>query len=158
MKVRLLIFTLGFILSSFMLEVQNSDNSINQFEEWVPTVIPSEWVNITIRVSSDPVITLVTITFPSTGYNITDWGVVQRNDAVYQVITEIWMWTGPSFPMIMAESHTYSFKQPEPGNYVFSFHVWGTPVKNVSFTIPGKPPPDPPELGGGTSGNKKLVK
>jgi len=101
--------------------------------EWVPYVPYSQMVDLEFWMLNETSYINVTITFPDSGNMISDWGTVVRDGGEIWVDSEIWDWTGPSFPMITTVSHTYNLGYLD-GYYTFTFKAWGIDVKSISFT------------------------
>jgi len=108
-----------------------SINDCQSFEEWVPYV-PSQMVDLEFWMSNGTSYINVSITFPDTGFNVSDWGTVVRDGGEIWIDSEIWDWTGYSFLMITTMSYTYNLGQLD-GHYTFTFKAWGTDVKSISF-------------------------
>jgi len=81
---------------------------------------------------------IISITFTHGGYNVSDWGTPTAVGVSNQlsVNAEIWEWTGGSIAVIITKHHIYNLGILKPGEYTFTFKVWDTPVKNITFTVP----------------------
>jgi hypothetical protein len=75
----------------------------------------------------------VRLTFPNTGYRVTDWGPVVRNNNDISVDAKVERWTGGSAQMIMTLEHTYSLGPLTPGAYSFTFKSNGVVIKSQQF-------------------------
>lgn len=81
----------------------------------------------------------VRLTFPNTGYRITDWGTVTRNNNVsvglndLSVNAKVERWTGLSAQMITTLEHTYTLGPLAPGSYSFTFKANGVVIKSQQF-------------------------
>lgn len=75
----------------------------------------------------------VRLTFPNTGYRVTDWGEVARNGSVFSVDAKVERWTGASGQAITTLEHTYALGALAPGAYSFTFKSYRAVVKNQQF-------------------------
>ena len=124
MLILFLTFTLGI-----------SVNECQGFERWVPYVPSADlkfWMSNGISYIN------VSMTFPDSGFHVSDWGTVVRDRGQIWADSKIWDWTGYSFFWIITLSHTYDLGRLEEGNYTFTFKAWGFDVESVSFTVPAK--------------------
>ncbi len=105
-------------------------------EEWVPYVPFSTWVGLMFWIQNETAYVNVTITFPTAGYNVSDWGTaIIKEDYDIWADSEIWQWTGVSIQVITKYSHTYELGHLKQGNYTFTFGSWGYPVKSLAFDV-----------------------
>jgi hypothetical protein len=75
----------------------------------------------------------VRLTFPNTGYRVTDWGEVSRDDSVFSVDARVERWTGASGQAITTLEHTYALGALAPGAYSFTFKSHHVVVKSQQF-------------------------
>jgi hypothetical protein len=118
-------------------------------ETWEP-VSTGFATDVTISTSNGNTSAEVRLTCPNTGYRVTDWGIVARNDSEFSVDAKVERWTGPSAQMITTLAHVYSLGSLGPGTYSFAVKVYGSVVKRQQFTIGGTAPASPRLL---TEGN-----
>jgi hypothetical protein len=84
----------------------------------------------------------VTVTFPTTGYRITDWGQPLRQDNRFIVDAVVDEFIGFAGDSITPLSHQYDLGNPGDGAYTFEFFSWGQLVKSEPFVV-GSPAPIP---------------
>jgi uncharacterized protein (TIGR03437 family) len=75
----------------------------------------------------------VRLTFPNTGYRVTDWGEVARNDSDFSVDAKVERWTGASGQAITTLEHTYNIGALAPGTYSFTFKSYHAVVRSQQF-------------------------
>ena len=75
----------------------------------------------------------VRLTCPNTGYRVTDWGAVVRNNNDLSVDAKVERWTGASAQMITTLEHTYSLGPLAAGSYSFTFKANGVVIKSQQF-------------------------
>ncbi|TVR49276.1 MAG: hypothetical protein EA425_12660 [Puniceicoccaceae bacterium] len=104
--------------------------------------------DIAIEVAEDATVAArVTLAFPNSGYEVTDWGEVMVTDE-----GEFWVGVGIHFdpdqavlPVITERSHTYTFGPLEKGDYRFTVLGGRFVLGSQSFRVdPGAPPPPVP--------------
>lgn len=106
-----------------------------QSEEFVPYIPDPSQVGLIYWEHSGIPYMNITLEFPDTGFNISSWGTpVATMDNVF-VDAEIWRYTGLSFPVVTAVSHTYTLGALPCGEYNFLFKVWGFSVRNATFVV-----------------------
>jgi len=78
----------------------------------------------------------VTKIFPDSSYYNVTWGnpIIEGNNVTVNV--ESWRWTGGASQLVITLRHTYVLGVLSPGTYTFTFKVWDTPIKNITFTVP----------------------
>jgi hypothetical protein len=106
-----------------------------QIEEWVPYVPQAQYVQLYYWMRNGISYMNVSITFASSGYNVSDWGIPVQDGTNISVDAEIWQWTGVSLPVVTIEEHSYNLGVLHPGEYNFTFMAWGYPVKSITFRI-----------------------
>jgi hypothetical protein len=106
------------------------DTAIAQIWEPVSTGFGTE---IRIWTSGANTFAEVRLTFPNTGYRVTDWGPVVRNNNDISVDAKVERWTGASAQMITTLEHTYSLGLLTPGTYSFTFKSNGVVIKSQQF-------------------------
>jgi parallel beta-helix repeat protein len=106
-----------------------------QIDQWVPWIPMSGQVELYYRKSDFTSYVDVYVELPSTGYKVSSWGTptIVRNNIT--VNAESWHWTGVSLPVVLYDSHTYDLGILPAGNYFFNFSVWGSPVKDITFSL-----------------------
>jgi PKD repeat protein len=129
-KIALGIMLILFLVGTLSMNVNETQSDL--VEEWVPYVPYSPMVDLEFWMLNETSYINVTITFPDSGYMISDWGTVTKDGGEIWVDSEIWDWTGYSFQVITTVSHTYNLG-PLDGYYTFTFKAWGIDVKSVSF-------------------------
>ncbi len=103
-------------------------------EEWLPYV-PSPEQTVISMISDDAgTRATVTITFPSAGYRVTDWGTVQQEIGRLAVNVQVEHWTGPSEAVVTKLSHEYDFGQITGGPREFAFYAWQQHIESRWFT------------------------
>lgn len=117
-------------LALVMLFCCASDSALAQ--TWEPV---SSGFNTEIRIwtSGGNTFAEVRLTFPNTGYRVTDWGEVARNDSSFSVNARVERWTGGSGQAITTLEHTYPLGALAPGAYSFTFKSHGIVVKSQQF-------------------------
>lgn len=107
-----------------------------QINWWVHYVPHPEQVDLTLWMMNETVYIDVTITYPVIALDVADWGVVVRNGSDIWVDSEVWKLISDWYlQMVQVFSFTYDLGHLEPGNYAFTFSVWGAPVESIHFTI-----------------------
>ena len=127
------------LLLTFTLSTSTSMCQSTLVEEWVPYVPFSQMVDLKLWVTKGNWYMDISITFPDSGFMISDWGTVKREGCEIWVISEILDWTGYSFHVITIISHTYELGRLEDGNYTFTFmakdYLWVVRVKSINLTV-----------------------
>ena len=123
-------------------------------EEWVPAVIDPSEVQLSFRNENGVSFVDVLIEFPSSGYNVSDWGTPVFFVSNITAVAEIWVWTGSVLPVIISVSHTYDLGSLSPGEYLFIF-LGGGALKNITFVIPNLLTPQ--RLVGGCSFPPRMI-
>ncbi len=127
----LIVLSLGLLwLSSY--------TAIAQVDQ-TPYIPPPNVVELTYFQHDNVSYMNVSIAFPTTGYQVTDWGAVQLVGNNVTVNATIYAPTGTVIPTITPISHVYDLGQLSMSEYVFTFEVWGHIVKTTSFQIPEYP-------------------
>jgi hypothetical protein len=106
------------------------DTAIAQTWEPVSTGFNTE---IRIWTSGGNAFAEVRLTFPNTGYRVTDWGEVVRNGSDFSVDAKVERWTGASGQAITTLEHTYALGALAPGAYSFTFKSNRAVVKSQQF-------------------------
>lgn len=75
----------------------------------------------------------VRLTFPNTGFSVSDWGQVTRNGNSFVADAKVERYNGASGQMIVVKEHTYNLGVVEAGTHTFTFESYGTPVKSLQF-------------------------
>ncbi|HEY3104783.1 MAG TPA: hypothetical protein VGJ69_14430 [Pyrinomonadaceae bacterium] len=103
-------------------------------ETWEP-VSTGFSTEILISTSGGNTSAEVRLTCPNSGYRVTDWGEVARNDSQFSVDAKVERWTGPSAQMITTLKHTYGLGALAPGTYSFTVKIYGSVAKTEQFSI-----------------------
>jgi len=106
-----------------------------QSEEFVPYIPDPSQVRLTHWEHSGISYMNITLEFPDTGFNISSWGTPVATIDNISVDAEIWRYTGLSFPVVTAVSHTYTLGALPCGEYDFLFKVWEYSVRNATFVV-----------------------
>jgi len=128
------------IVCSFSLKVDA------QFEEWFPIVPHPSQIELDYQKENGTSYMGISIEFPSSGFNISDWGTSTIDGNNISVNALIWRWTGYDLPVVITVYHTYSLGNLQAGEYFFIFKAWNYPVKNITFTVPIIVPEDYPTI------------
>jgi hypothetical protein len=75
----------------------------------------------------------VTLVFPDSGYEVTNWGTVQRQDNTFFVNAEVTRQTDPPDTVVTTLDHEYDLGTLADGDYVFEFRAWDQPVESREF-------------------------
>jgi len=78
----------------------------------------------------------ITISLPDPSHNVTDWGTPTINGNNIEVSAEVWKRTGGAITVLVTFHHTYDLGVLQHGDYTFTFKVWDTLVKTITFTVP----------------------
>ena len=116
-----------------------------QFDGWIRYVPGDNQVELNYWKVNGASYINISIWFASSGYNVSDWGMPIFVGNNISADAKIWRWTGIGFPLVTTMYYTYILGTLSAGEYLFTFEVWGYPVKNVTFTVfvPAPPPPKP---------------
>jgi hypothetical protein len=104
-------------------------------DEWIPYVPQAQYVQLYYWMQNGISYMNVSITFASSGFNVSDWGMPVFDGNSISVDSKIWMYTGYSFPWETVLSNTYNLGKLQTGEYTFIFEAWGNAVKNTTFTV-----------------------
>jgi len=118
------------VLFSFSLRV-------DAFEQWVSYVPSANHVELSYREEAGISYVNVMIEFPSSGYNVSNWGTPRMVGNTISVDAEIWDWTGLDLQVITHISNDYNLGNLSAGKYLFVFVAWESPVKSISFIVSG---------------------
>jgi hypothetical protein len=122
-----------YILSSFSLRTEA------QVDQWIPYTPHTDQVDLDYWTKNDTSYMNITVEFPSSGYNVSDWGTPNIVGDSISVNATIWDWTGIDMPLVTTKSHTYSLGNLSVGEYSFIFKAWGSRVKDTTFIVPEFP-------------------
>ncbi len=75
----------------------------------------------------------VALVFPDSGYSVTNWGEVQRQDNTFFVNAEVTRWTDSPATVVTTLTHEYDLGTLVDGDYVFEFRAWDQPVESREF-------------------------
>jgi len=100
-------------------------------EVWIPYTPDADQVDLYYQKENGSSYIDVVITFPNTGYNVSNWGTPTRIEYDIWVYPEIWKWLGGHLDIITVKSHTYDLGNPPVGEYIFNFGS----IKSINFTI-----------------------
>lgn len=128
---------LAFLLVIAILLVSSNVNESqsDHIETWVPYAPNSVQVNLEFWMVNQTAYIDITITFTTSGYNVSSWGEVTKDGYILWVNSEIWHWTGASLAVITPVSHTYELGYLESGSYTFTFKAWSIDIKSIDFTV-----------------------
>lgn len=126
-KILLAILTVTFLTTSVIVEVFSS------LGEWVPCVPHPDMIELQYLEQDCISYVNVSITFATSGYNVSEWGEPIFDGNNISVDAKIWRWTGVSLPVIVTVKHLYNLGFLRPGEYNFTFKVWGISLKNMTF-------------------------
>jgi hypothetical protein len=113
----------------------NAEAAVQIEQEWVPYIPAEENVELRHWVANGVSHVNVSITFPHTEFNVSDWGTPIMVGNSISVDAQIWEWTGPTMPVVTIKQHTYELGFLSPGEYNFTFMVWGQIIKSLKFEI-----------------------
>ncbi len=109
--------------------------SVFAFEEWVHYVPHTSQVELSYGEEAGTSYVNVVIEFPSSGYNVSNWGIPRIDGNMISVDAEVWDWTGLDLQVITYVSNDYNLGNLSAGKYLFVFKAWESPVKNFTFII-----------------------
>lgn len=75
----------------------------------------------------------VTLVFPDSGYEVTNWGQVQRQDNTFFVNAEVTRQTDPPDTVVTTLTHEYDLGTLAYADYVFEFRAWDQLVESREF-------------------------
>jgi hypothetical protein len=75
----------------------------------------------------------VTLVFPDSGYEVTNWGTVQRQDNTFSVNAEVTRWMDSPATVVTTLTHEYDLGTLAYADYVFEFRAWDQPVESREF-------------------------
>jgi PKD repeat protein len=102
-------------------------------EEWIPYEPTPEQTDIEIFIENGVIQAKVTLTFPSGGYRVSDWGIVEKIEDEFSVNTKVEVWTGLHTLAITTYDNTYKLGELAPGTYRFTFKAWDNVVRPAIF-------------------------
>ncbi len=103
---------------------------------WIPATFEHVEVKLEALTTDGKTSVKVTLTFPTAGFRVVDWGQVVRSGSDFSVDAKVEMWTEVSAQVITTATHIYDLGAIAPGGYTFTFKSWGAAVKTLSFTAP----------------------
>ena len=95
-------------------------------------------VHIIPLTNQQPVVVRVTVTLPQPApcYYVTNWGQVISEGNLFSVDAQFW-YTATICPLSLSGATTYyNLGTLSPGEYMFAFSSWGTPLVTLSFSVP----------------------
>lgn len=104
-------------------------------DDWIPYWPEPSQVELHYRKENGISYIDVAVTFPTSRYNVSDWGtpiIVFNNSWLADAL----MWStsfGLDIPLTLR--HSYDLGRPQAGEYDFYFRVWGMPIKDISFSV-----------------------
>ena len=125
---------LGMLVSIILLSFSLS---VVAFEEWVPYVPSARQVKLSHWEEAGISYVTVSIEFPSSGYNVSNWGTLRTIENTISVDAEVWDWTGFDLQVITYVSNDYNLGNLSAGKYLFVFEAWESAVKSISFIVSG---------------------
>lgn len=126
------------ILTIIALAATSATQNASSLEEWFPYVPSSDAVELCYLAQNGISYVNVSITFASSGFNISDWGTPIFDGSGISVDAKIWRWTGVSLPVVVNVSHMYNLGLLRPGEYNFTFKVWSYSVETITFKVAPK--------------------
>ena len=75
----------------------------------------------------------VRLTFPNTGYNVSDWGQMQKVGNEFIADAKVKRYTGGSGQAITIKENTYILGAVAPGSYTLTFKSYGTRLRSEQF-------------------------
>ena len=133
--VMLTFLLVGILMLSSRISLTNVAGQLEPMDALVPYVPETDQIELSFREDNDTSYIDVSITFGTTGYSVSDWGIVTIIGNNISVNAEIWVWTGISLPVVVTKSHTYNLGNLTAGEYVFTFEAWECSVRNITFTV-----------------------
>jgi hypothetical protein len=86
----------------------------------------------------------VKLSFPDSGFNVTDWGVPAKTNNDFSVNATVARLSGPSVQAVTTTAQIYDLGPLANGNYTFTFRSSSTTVRTLAFTVSSAvPPPNP---------------
>lgn len=135
----LAIFLVGILMRSF---AATNNAAVGQFEEWFPFTPSASQTTLDHWAENGISYIRVSIEVESSGYEVRDWGTPTIVGNGISVRAEMWRWFGVVIPVMLRINHTYNLGQLPDGEYVFTFNVWWSSVRSLTFNVftivPGK--------------------
>ena len=128
-KISILLVILSLALTVFL------QNTGSQVGIWVPYIPPAKDVELCYWKQNGISYINVSIVFPTSGFNVSDWGSPVFENNKISADAKIWMYTGYQYPCVITLRHTYNLGKLRTGEYIFVFKAWGTHIKNITFTF-----------------------
>ncbi len=75
----------------------------------------------------------VTLVFPDSGYEVTNWGTVQRQDNTFFVNAEVTRQADPPDTVVTTLAHEYDLGTLAYADYVFEFRAWDQLIESREF-------------------------
>ena len=119
----------------FVVLCSSTSKGHSPLEVWIPYFPDTSAVKLDYWKENGLSYIGVSIFFPSTGYNITDWGTPITAGNNISANAEIWDWTGVDLPMVIERHHNYCLGDLTAGEYLFTFKTWDLPVRSIRFTV-----------------------
>jgi hypothetical protein len=86
----------------------------------------------------------VKLSFPDSGFNVTDWGVPSKTGNDFTVNATVARLSGPFVQAVTTTAQIYDLGPLANGAYTFTFRSASTTVRTLSFTVSSVvPPPNP---------------
>lgn len=130
MKVTLFLALLGVSLLCLLPDAASAQS------ELIPYIPPPERVGLEYFQQNNISYMNVTIVFPGTGYQVSNWSTPQIVGTNVTVDVTIYGSDGVGVPVETPISHVYDLGELSESQYVFTFKAWGETVKTTSFQIP----------------------
>ena len=124
-----------FLLASFLTVLANLPLKAEAEELWTPYVPSWNPIGLSYWKENGTSFMNLSITWGSSGFNVSDWGTPTIVENSISVNALIWRYGGITIPVLITEHHTYSLGNLSAGEYLFIFKAWGFPVKNTTFTV-----------------------
>jgi hypothetical protein len=86
----------------------------------------------------------VKLSFPDSGFNVTDWGVPAKTGNDFSVNAAVARLSGPFVQAVTTTAQIYDLGPLANGNYTFTFRSAATTVRTLQFAVSSTvPPPNP---------------
>ncbi len=105
------------------------------YEEWVPYLPRESDVTLVFWKQNGESFLDVSIEFPESGYNVTDWGTLIFGCGQISVSADVWRKIGLTVPAFITKDHTYALGNLSAGSYLFIFNSWGVAIKETVFDV-----------------------
>ncbi len=108
-----------------------------------PYTPPPSAVSISPQTNGGNVNVTVSVDLPDACHSVSDWGQPIMVGTNVYVDAQFWVTNTICAQVVTTISTNYSLGTLAPGDYTFSFQVWGNRVKSQEFSVPEPSPPLP---------------